>query len=70
MIGKLIRIAAGRSLARKRGYSGAAGAAAGLLAPFVIKWAAGLIKKGASSAAAARRRGRPPKYLRRNLSDV
>lgn len=70
MIGKLVRMSAGRSLARKSGYSGAAGAVAGLLAPFVIRRLAGMVGKGASAAAAARRKGRPPEYLRRNLSDA
>jgi hypothetical protein len=46
MIGKLIRALVGRSMARKHGLSGAAGAAAGLLAPFVVKKSASLIAKG------------------------
>jgi hypothetical protein len=65
MIGKLIRALVGRSMARKRGFSGAAGAAAGLLAPLVIKRGAGLARKGGAAAIEARRRRRTPTYMRR-----
>jgi hypothetical protein len=65
MIGKLVRMFIGRSMAKKRGYSGAAGAAAGLLAPIVLKQAGSMIAKGGSKARQARRRRREPKYLRR-----
>ena len=65
MIGKLVRMIVGRSMAKKRGYSGAAGAAAGLLAPFLIKKVAGLARKSGSAALEARRERREPKYLRR-----
>ena len=50
-------------MAKKRGFSGAAGAAAGLLAPFVLKKAGRLAKRSGSAAAEARRRRREPKYL-------
>jgi hypothetical protein len=65
MIGKLIRALVGRSMAKKRGFSGAAGAAAGLLAPLVIKRSAGFVKKGGKAAIEARRRRRVPSYMRR-----
>ena len=63
MIGKVVRMLVGRSMAKKRGFSGAAGAAAGLLAPFVLKRAGSLLAKGGSAAKARRRRRREPKYL-------
>ncbi len=63
MIGKVVRMLVGRSLARKRGFSGAAGAAAGLIAPFVLKKAGKLVKRGGSAAAEKRRRRREPEYL-------
>jgi len=70
MIGKIARAAAGRSMARKRGYSGASGAAAALIAPFAIKLALKGASKIAAKAADARRRRKGPEYLRRPLSDV
>jgi hypothetical protein len=63
MIGKIVRMLVGRSMARKRGLSGAGGAAAGLVAPFVLKRAGSLVRKGGAAAAEARRRRRAPKYL-------
>jgi hypothetical protein len=63
MIGKVVRMLVGRSMARKRGFSGAAGAAAGLLAPFVLKKAGSLARRGGSAAIEARRRRRAPTYL-------
>ena len=63
MIGKVARMLIGRSMARKRGLSGAAGAAAGLIAPFVLKKAGLLVKKGGAAAAEKRRRRREPTYL-------
>lgn len=68
MIGKLIRMLVGRSLAKKRGYSGLAGAAAGLLAPTVIKHGASLIGKTASAAFGGHRREQDPNYLRSAIS--
>jgi|GEM_PF-4276201 len=65
MISKLIRALVGRSMAKKRGLSGAAGAAVGLLAPLVIKRSASLVKKGAAARIEARRRRRAPNYLRK-----
>ena len=70
MIGKIARAAAGRSMARKRGYSGASGAVAALLAPFAIKLAMKGASKLASKAADAKRRRQGPEYLRKPLSDV
>jgi hypothetical protein len=63
MIGKLIRMLVGRSMAKKRGYSGLAGAAAGLIAPTLIKHGASLIGKTGSAALAVRRRRREPNFL-------
>jgi hypothetical protein len=65
MIGKLVRMLVGRSMAKKRGLSGAAGAVAGLIAPFVLKRAGSLVKKGGATAIQARRRRREPNYRRR-----
>jgi len=59
---------AGRSMAKKRGYSGGAGAVAGLLAPFVVKKAFSLLGKAGSAAADARRRRKGPEYLGQPLS--
>jgi hypothetical protein len=68
MIGKIIRMLVGRSMAKKRGYSGVAGAAAGLLAPALIKHGASLAHKGGSAALAARRRRRAPRYMQRGVA--
>lgn len=68
MIGKLIRALVGRSMARKRGLSGAAGAVAGLIAPFVLKKGASLLAKGGHKAVEARRRRRAPRYLDRSFT--
>jgi hypothetical protein len=65
MIGKVVRMLVGRSMARKRGFSGAAGAAAGLLAPFVLRRAGSMLAKRRSIAREARRERREPKYLDR-----
>jgi len=68
MIGKLIRALVGRSVARKHGLSGAAGAAAGLIAPFVIRKGASLLARGGHRAVEARRRRRAPRYLDRSFT--
>lgn len=70
MIGKLTRILVGRSVARKRGYNAAAGAAAGFFAPYVLKGGAHLIGKAGSAVKNARRRRRGPEYLKQPLSKV
>ena len=64
MIGKVVRMLVGRSMARKRGYSGALGAVAGLLAPKLLKKGGSLLARGGSAAAEARRRRKVPKHLR------
>jgi hypothetical protein len=64
MIGKMIRMLVGRSMAKKRGYSGLAGAAAGLVAPVLLKHGASAIGKTGSAALAARRGRKEPQYLR------
>ena len=68
MIGKLIRALVGRSMARKHGLSGAAGAAAGLIAPFVLKKGASLLARRGHRAIDARRRRRAPRYLDRSFT--
>ena len=70
MIGKVTRMLAGRSVAKKRGYSAGAGAVAGLLAPFVIKRVFSLLGKAGGAAADARRRRKGPKYLNHPLSEM
>ena len=70
MIGKVARMVAGRSVARKRRYGGAAGAVAGLLAPFVIKRLFSMVAKAGGAAADARRRRKGPEYLAHPLSEV
>ena len=63
MIGKVVRMLVGRSIARKRGYSGAAGAAVALLAPVVLKKAGRAIAKRRAAKKARRQEQRAPKYL-------
>ena len=70
MIGKVARMMAGRSLAKKRGYGAGAGAVAGLLAPFVIKRVLSLVGKAGSAALDSRRRSKGAKYLAHPLSEV
>ena len=65
MIGKVARMMAGRSVARKLGYGAGAGAVAGLLAPFVIRKALSLAGKAGKSVAKARRRPVEPEYGKR-----
>ncbi len=65
MIGKAIGMFVGRSLAKKRGLSSAAGAAAGLIAPSVLKRIGAAALKSGGAAIEARRQRRAPKYLRR-----
>jgi hypothetical protein len=64
MIGKVARIMAGRSLARKFGYSAGAGAVAGLLGPFVIKKALSLVGKAGKAAVKSRERPVKQEYGR------
>ncbi len=70
MIGKVARMAIGRSMARKRGYGAGAGAVAGLLAPFVIKRVLSLLGKAGGAAADSRRRRKGPKYLAHPLTEI
>ncbi len=65
MIGKVIGMFVGRSLAKKRGLNSAAGAAAGLIAPAVLKRIGAVALKSGGAAVEARRQRRAPKYLRR-----
>ena len=63
MIGKVVRMLVGRSIARKRGFSGAAGAMVALLAPVVLKKAGSAIAKRRAAKKARREEQRAPKYL-------
>jgi hypothetical protein len=65
VIGKLVRALIGRSIAKRHGYSGTAGAVAGLLAPTIIKRGGSLLARGGAAAREGRRRRRGPKYMRR-----
>jgi hypothetical protein len=65
MIGKVARMMAGRSLARKFGYSAGAGAVAGLLAPFVIRKALSLVGKAGKAAVKSRQGAVEPEYGQR-----
>ena len=63
MIGKVVRMLVGRSIARKNGFSGAAGAAAALIAPAVLKRIGKAVKKRRSAAKARRQEREAPKYV-------
>ncbi len=63
MIGKVVRMLVGRSLARRRGFSGAAGAAAGLIAPIVLKRAGEAIAKRRAVKRKEKAEREAPKYL-------
>jgi hypothetical protein len=63
MIGKVMRILVGRSVARRNGFSGLAGAAVGLLAPVVIKKASGAISKRRKAKKQRREERDMPKYV-------
>lgn len=63
MIGKLLRMLLGRSIARRNGLSGAAGAAAALIAPVVLKRVGKTVRKRRSAAKARRREREAPKYV-------
>ncbi len=65
MVGKVIGMFVGRSLAKKRGLNSAAGAAAGLIVPAVLKRIGTVAVKSGGAAIQARRQRRAPKYLRR-----
>ncbi len=62
MIGKVARMMAGRSVARKLGYSAGAGAVAGLIAPFVIRKTLSLVGKAGKAAVKSRQRPVEPEY--------
>ncbi len=70
MIGKIAGAALGRSIARRRGLSPGAGAAAGLFAPFLIRKAASLIGKGLAARAERRRERRAPHFLEGSISQA
>jgi hypothetical protein len=65
MIGKVARMMAGRTVARKLGYGAGAGAVAGLVVPFVIRKALSLVGKAGKAAANSRRRPAEPEYGKR-----
>ncbi len=68
MIGKLIRALVGRSVARKHGYSGVAGAAAGLVVPYVVGKGVCLLARGGRQAIETRRRRKVPRYVDRSFT--
>ena len=63
MIGKVVRMLVGRSMARKRGYSGAAGAAIGLIAPIVLKRAGKAVAKRRAVRRERKLEQQAPKYI-------
>jgi hypothetical protein len=63
MIGKVVRMMVGRSMARRRGFSGAAGAALGLLAPIVLKKVGGALSRQRAAKKARREEQRAPKFI-------
>ena len=63
MIGKVVRMLVGRSISRRNGYSGTAGAAAALLAPFVLKTVGKAVKKRRTAAKQRRREREAPTYV-------
>jgi hypothetical protein len=65
MIGKVARMMAGRSAARKLGYGAGAGALVGLVAPFAIKKTLSLIGKAGKAAVETRRGSVKPEYGKR-----
>jgi len=67
MIGKLIRMLVGRSVAKKRGINGWAGAAAALIAPAVIKKGGSMLKKRKEERDERREIERGPHYLERPI---
>lgn len=67
MIGKLIRMLIGRSVAQKRGINGWAGAAAALIAPALIKKGGSILKKRKHARDERREIERGPHYLERPI---
>ena len=67
MIGKLIRMLIGRSVAKKQGVNGWAGAAAALLAPVIIKKGGSMLKKRKQARHERREIERGPHYLERPI---
>ncbi len=63
MIGKVVRMLVGRSIARRNGFSGAAGAAAGLIGPVVLMKVGGAIASRRKAAKALRREREAPRYV-------
>jgi hypothetical protein len=70
MIGKIAGAAFGRSFARKRGFSPAAGMAMGLFAPFLIRKTLSVVGKGLSARAERRRERRAPHFVEGSISGV
>jgi hypothetical protein len=63
MISKVVRMFIGRSVARRNGFSGFAGAAVALIAPVVLKKAGGAISRKRAAKKARREEERMPKYV-------
>lgn len=70
MIGKVVRMLVGRSIARKRGYSGAAGAAIGLIAPIVLKRAGSALMKRRAFRRERKLEQQAPKYIGPVTEDI
>ncbi|HEX8402454.1 MAG TPA: hypothetical protein VF628_12205 [Allosphingosinicella sp.] len=62
MIGKIARMMAGRSAARRLGYGAGSGALVGLVAPFAIRTLVSLVGKAGRKATDARRRPVEPEF--------
>ena len=63
MIGKVVRMLVGRSVARSRGYSGVAGAAIALIAPVLVKRAGKAVAKRSAARREAKREREAPKFV-------
>jgi hypothetical protein len=62
MIGKVVRMLVGRSMARSRGYSGVAGAAIALVAPVLVKHAGKAVAKRVAARRRAKEEREAPKF--------
>lgn len=62
MIGKVVRMLVGRSMARSRGYSGAAGAVIALVAPVLVRRAGKAVAKRSAARRERKRELEAPKF--------
>jgi hypothetical protein len=63
MIGKVVRMLVGRSMARSRGYSGVAGAAIALVAPVLVRRAGKAVAKRTAARREAKREREAPQFV-------